>query len=600
MTSVAFRATPLFLVFTTAALGEIAVEDMARVYREFDSAFLASTTKMTDPERGRLVELVNEGILAFWGQDSTQVMRSFSQARQIVLGEEYDASVDRLDSIRLVLGSPIASPAAAQARLRLEAAYVPTEPGPVEVEIRVDPLGDESATPWRERATVDSAELARGWTAVFPVLSERSRIEVVLHCGKRRQTRERMLFRVANLEGRLAELRRGIESLPDRELALDLEAAFQEVLEQIDPTTAPPVWIDVVAALECLESDLATARSGADPLADRRGVVLRATRTRTGEFVVYRVVLPADYDPSVRYPVVAGLHGLGIDERTITHTYGAGALAREATGRGYILVAPRSSRTQTGESLTLRDSSENDHVLAALDHAAIHYSIDPERVFVFGHSLGAIQALQTAAREPQRFAGVAAVGLSAVVNPARLKKMPILLLWGEEDPMALAIRAFEIAARLAGCEKLLARVVPRAGHVLILHFEMETVFDFFDVAAGAPADAYIRGARALASGDVAAFASGLSAEAASALAAPPAASALEDAIRGDPELARLLADRYSRVSVEKVELTDKAVARIVVRFGDGTSGTRTVVRQEGRWRVEWDAGNWTSESLPDF
>ena len=175
-------------------------------------------------------------------------------------------------------------------------------------------------------------------------------------------------------------------------------------------------------------------------------------------------------------------HGLGegIDERSIVYTYGRGGLVREAHERGYILIAPRATERQVRASLTFSDRSDDDQAIAALEHASRHYSIDPDRAFLFGHSLGAIQALRTASREPDRFQAVSAVGLTAIIDPRRLQGTPVQILWGAKDPLDAPIEIFRFISRVAGVQKIEFDEIEDLGHILIVHFETGRSFEFFD------------------------------------------------------------------------------------------------------------------------
>ncbi len=626
------------------AAADVTHEDMARVYQELDESFVERKDTFSDEDFDRITEWVNEGVIAFWSRDFVSVMRNFARARQRIRGEEWDVDVDRLDAVSLRVAAPSVEEGVERSSARLVDAFEPSAPGTIDVTFAVydGSVADPGRILLREMRSVPAEELAAGWAIEFPVAGPRTRLEVTLTSGSRRQERSRLVYRIRDLAPRAAALREAVDALLFAHPGIgdDLVSALADLEEQVHATSQTPMWFDLIDLLESLERDLAVAREGKDPLEGRTGTVLRGARTEKGSHVIYRIVLPPDYDPALEYPVVIALHGLGIDERTMLYTYGSGSLAHEAVRRGYVFIAPRSDEAHTRTSLTFGHSSDDAHVLAALADAAGHYSLDLGRVYLFGHSLGAIQSLQTASREPERFRAVVAVALSAAVDPSRIKDVPILMLWGEDDPLDALIRPFVLAAQLVGCRRLETKVVPHMGHVLILHFERETVFDFFESHGGplvdGPRNACLESARALVEGDGEAFAGRQTAavlgEFAERLAArqesvrqgsaeadaflleleltrdeflaldAPAylARSFESLLLADPGLALELAGRYQDLEIDGERLAGPDRCEVTGRFRAGTTAVRRAGRAEGRWRLEWEPGESLADGLRRF
>ncbi|MBI4616394.1 MAG: hypothetical protein HY720_22475 [Planctomycetes bacterium] len=581
-----------------AVAEEVSLEDMARVFLEFDRAFLARAEPMSPEDRLRLDQLVEEGIMAFWEKDHARVLRSFARARDLTRGEPWDVAVERLDSISVRLPVAALDGGATEVGLRLVSLYEPFVPDAVRARIEVFE-GEEPEGGCRmheEDRSLSPAELAVGWTVQLPVHAPRTLVRVELSTGERRQLRERILFRIPGLEERIAAIERGVDEVTTGS-ADDLRMALADLREQIGPES--PARFDVLDLLERLEGDLAAARAGRDPLAGRTGVVLRGARAANGEPVLYRVVLPEDYDPSKVYPAVVGLHGLRLDERSMMYTYAGGGLVREAARRGYILIAPRSEDRHTRASLTLGDTSSDDHVLAAVEDALARYSIDPRRIHAFGHSLGAIQVLQTAAREPARFASIVPIGLTAILDPRRIENVPTLMLFGEKDPAAPAIHAFLFAAKIVGCQNVESKEIAAMGHVLILHFETGTVFDWFDAHGGgggprpdSPGLAMREIAVSLARGDPAAFWARLAPEGRAALGGRDGLRRGFATLREeDQDVASHFRGRWEGLAVEAERLLGPDEAEVAFRFADGTPAARRLHRVDGRWRVEWEAAD---------
>jgi predicted esterase len=125
--------------------------------------------------------------------------------------------------------------------------------------------------------------------------------------------------------------------------------------------------------------------------------------------VRYRAQLPPEYDPYRRYPTVVTLHGPGITTETQVDWW-AGAPAKnglrmgQATRYGYIVIAPDwTSDHQQKYEFTAREHAA---VLNTLRDACRRFSIDTDRVFLSGHSIGGDAAWDIGLSHPDLWAGV--------------------------------------------------------------------------------------------------------------------------------------------------------------------------------------------------
>lgn len=130
----------------------------------------------------------------------------------------------------------------------------------------------------------------------------------------------------------------------------------------------------------------------------------------------YLVQLPPEYDPHRSYPAVVTLHGAGSTaEQQID--WWAGPLAADgsrlgqATRHGYIVIAPNWAQTQ---QRTYRYSvEEHGAVLNSLRDACRRFSIDTDRVFISGHSMGGDAAWDIGVAHPDLWAGMIPVAAVA-------------------------------------------------------------------------------------------------------------------------------------------------------------------------------------------
>lgn len=126
--------------------------------------------------------------------------------------------------------------------------------------------------------------------------------------------------------------------------------------------------------------------------------------------VTYHLQLPPEYDPYRRYPTIVTLNAAATTpERQIdwwAGGYSEEAQARlgQAARRGYIVIAPH----WTKEHQRKYEYSAREHaaVLFSLRDAIRRFSIDTDRVFLSGHSMGGDAAWDIGLAHPDLWAGV--------------------------------------------------------------------------------------------------------------------------------------------------------------------------------------------------
>ena len=126
--------------------------------------------------------------------------------------------------------------------------------------------------------------------------------------------------------------------------------------------------------------------------------------------VKYHVQLPPGYDPYQHYPCVVTLNGSGTNATQQLEwwagTYNEKMKMRtgQATRHGYIVIAPVWSK----EHQTKYKYSAQEHaaVLHSLRDACRQFSIDTDRVFLSGHSMGGDAAWDIGLAHPDLWAGV--------------------------------------------------------------------------------------------------------------------------------------------------------------------------------------------------
>ncbi len=162
----------------------------------------------------------------------------------------------------------------------------------------------------------------------------------------------------------------------------------------------------------------------------------------TGEpEITYYVQLPPEYDPYRRYPCVITLNGAGttpqqqIDWWAGTYNEQAQLRLGQAARYGYIVVAPQ--WTQPHQAEYGYSASEHAAVLYPLRDACRRFSIDTDRVFLSGHSMGGDAAWDIGLAHPDFWAGVIPIVATADKFVSRYwengRYVPMYFVAGEMD-----------------------------------------------------------------------------------------------------------------------------------------------------------------------
>ena len=249
----------------------------------------------------------------------------------------------------------------------------------------------------------------------------------------------------------------------------------------------------VAERLAAAESVLASLKAGRDPLAGKTGDMERHYRLEgADEILPYRVYVPTKYDGRTAYPLIIALHGLGGDESNFFDGYNK-VLPPLAEARGYLVAVPSGfgpdgfygmvvpgSSTDPG-TLRKLEYSEKD-VLQVLARMRKDYVVDASRIYLMGHSMGAVGTWHLGAKYPDIWAALAPfAGFGVPATVAAMKHIPEIVVHGSADallPVAFSQAMVAEMKRLGVEHKYIE--VAGGDHNNIVSPNFAAVLDFFD------------------------------------------------------------------------------------------------------------------------
>jgi predicted peptidase len=212
----------------------------------------------------------------------------------------------------------------------------------------------------------------------------------------------------------------------------------------------------------------------------------------------YHVYVPTTYAAGKSMPLIVALHGLGATEDSFFDSYGK-VLPRLAETHGYILVTPLGYRVDgfygSGVGLGAQDAaarkkselSEAD-VMQVIALARATYNIDEHRIYLVGHSMGAIGTWFLANKYPTMWAGLGVFsGQSNAANAPAMKAIPEFVVHGDADATVNVngSRTMVAALKAAGADVLYTEV-PGGSHTSVVEPNLAAMFEFFAAHKRAP------------------------------------------------------------------------------------------------------------------
>jgi len=230
-----------------------------------------------------------------------------------------------------------------------------------------------------------------------------------------------------------------------------------------------------------------------DPLFEKKGdfkrhYVLESAR----EIMPYHLYVPTTYKSGRPTPLIIALHGLGGTEDAFFDSYEK-KLPELAEQHGYIIAAPLGYRVDGGYGWGLgkppadvnarraQERSEQD-VMQVLQLVKQQYSIDENRIYLMGHSLGAIGTWKIAAKYPDIWAAIAPIsGLGAPATLSRIDHLPEIVVHGDNDPTVSVAGSRAMVAKLKELGTEFNYIeVPGGTHSNVVVPNLPAILEFFD------------------------------------------------------------------------------------------------------------------------
>lgn len=247
-------------------------------------------------------------------------------------------------------------------------------------------------------------------------------------------------------------------------------------------------WVFAIAAFGLAQSPSRAQEKASDrkPRVEKKTYDFKDA-DREMEYALY---VPSGYDKAKKSPLVIALHGLGGNPQQFMRTRG---LTEQAEKRGFIVAAPmgfnekgwygvRGLKGPRMEPENLGELSEKD-VMNVLALVKKDYSVDPDRVYLMGHSMGG-GTWHLGIKHADEWAALAPIAPAIFGRDPRelekIKSTPVMLVQGDKDalvPVAGARRWAEQMKKLGMTYEYIE--VADGTHGSVVAENMPKIFEFF-------------------------------------------------------------------------------------------------------------------------
>jgi len=230
---------------------------------------------------------------------------------------------------------------------------------------------------------------------------------------------------------------REVGATPDPDAAADtLDAVTDSVVEAVAEVAAP----DALETAAVDDSPLGTDRPA-------------------------KLVLPDGYSAGTPYPLLILLHGFSASGVLQDLYLG---LSPAAARRGFVTIIPEGTKNATGQQFwnaspgwccDFGNSGVDDagYLLSLVDLASARVNIDPDRVYLVGHSNGGFMAYKMACEHADRFAAIVSIAGSMPLQAADCNPSEPVAVLEIHGTLDLVVSYLGGIQRYPGAEEVVAR-----------------------------------------------------------------------------------------------------------------------------------------------
>ena len=176
----------------------------------------------------------------------------------------------------------------------------------------------------------------------------------------------------------------------------------------------------------------------------------------------YLLYLPKDYgkDTAKKWPLILFLHGSGESGSDVekVKVHGPPKLVAAGKEMPFIVVSPQAPTPRVGWQVETLNT--------LLDDVIQKYSVDEDRVYLTGLSMGGFGTWALAGANPERFAAIAPIcGGGQPFMARRMRNLPVWVFHGAKDPTVPVKLSEDMVEALKGAgAEVKFTVYPDAGH----------------------------------------------------------------------------------------------------------------------------------------
>ena len=482
----------LFFAFSFAVLPIRAQDAATTLGLSVRFRTLKNTERMSDETRKQVEDLEAKAKAATGGQKYGEALKYYSRAMALIRNQPWTPSRELSVAMQIKIDRAVFDPGD-RARITISQSFTPDEPiagklsGSISLKDSKQEKGLKEVTgvepDFTKPVSIEAAipDLADGYYQLTLTLKPKvgdpivKPAPVLIARGLNAQAAA-IKTRAALIAAKLkADKKDGLSlAIPAVEYAISMVEMANSGRLSVERADVKGAVINASATLDRIEK-------GENPLRASRGDIQWAYRSAVdGAVQPYRFYIPNNYDAKKKWPLVVALHGMGGDENSFFSGYDNGAIRRVAEDRGYIVVCPKGR----GPYSMYLASAERD-VIDVINEMKRDFSIDGDRVYLMGHSMGGYGSWSIAVNNPDLFAAICPIaGGGTPFSRPKLKaiaQVPWVVVHGDNDPTVPVEESRKMvkAGKEHGAEIKYIEV-PGGSHGDVVVPAFKDIFDWFD------------------------------------------------------------------------------------------------------------------------